>query len=239
MKKTSKGLVEYVKAQLGRPYWYGTFGQKSSKALYLQKKNQYPNYYTASDYSTQYGEKVHDCIGLIKGYIWSSSPDDTSPKYSSNGCPDINEEGMYNSAKVKGEISTMPEKTGILVFKPNHVGVYIGNGKVIEARGHAYGVVKTNLKDRDFTKWCECPYISYETDKTKEIKTVTVKTNGSNLNCRKRASVLSRVKGSFENGSVLTLISKKNKKWYKVKGKAVSGKVISGYCFAKWLKEAK
>lgn len=239
MIKTSKGLVKYALAQLGRPYWYGTFGQKSSKSLYKQKKNQYPRYYTADDYSSQYGEKVHDCIGLIKGYIWSNSPDDTKPKYSSNGCPDINEDGMYNAAGIKGSISTMPEKEGILVFKPNHIGVYIGGGKVIEARGHSYGVVKTKLKDRGFTKWCECPYIQYDEEVNKGSDKVKVKTNGSDLNCRKKARVLSRVKGTFKNGSILTLISKKNKKWYKVRGKAVSGKTITGYCYAKWLKEEK
>ena len=39
MEKTAQGLIEYAKAQLGRPYWYGTFGQAASKALYDQKKN--------------------------------------------------------------------------------------------------------------------------------------------------------------------------------------------------------
>ena len=41
-KKTSEGLVLYVKQQLGKPYWYGCFGQISSEKLYLQKKKQAP-----------------------------------------------------------------------------------------------------------------------------------------------------------------------------------------------------
>ena len=28
--KTATGLVEYAIAQLGKPYWYGTFGQTAS-----------------------------------------------------------------------------------------------------------------------------------------------------------------------------------------------------------------
>ena len=32
--KTAKGLVEYAKAQLGLPYWYGTFGNIGTAALY-------------------------------------------------------------------------------------------------------------------------------------------------------------------------------------------------------------
>ncbi|MBQ7916336.1 MAG: hypothetical protein IJ315_06070, partial [Firmicutes bacterium] len=72
MSKTNSGLVAYAKAQLGRPYWYGTFGQYASAELYEAKKVQYPEQYIADDFSSQYGQKVHDCIGLIKGYLWST-----------------------------------------------------------------------------------------------------------------------------------------------------------------------
>ena len=39
--KTNTGLVAYAKAQLGKPYWYGTFGQTASEALYKDKSRQY------------------------------------------------------------------------------------------------------------------------------------------------------------------------------------------------------
>ena len=38
--KTGRGLVEYALAQLGRPYWWGCFGQRADGALYAQKKKQ-------------------------------------------------------------------------------------------------------------------------------------------------------------------------------------------------------
>ena len=43
------------------------------------------------------------------------------------------------------------------------IGVYIGNGEVIEARGHAYGVVKSKLKDRNFTQYGYAPsdFVTY------------------------------------------------------------------------------
>lgn len=232
MAKTALGLVKYAKAQLGRPYWYGTFGQRSSEQLYEQKAQQYKSFYTATDYKYQYGKKVHDCIGLIKGYIWSKGVNDSSPKYQSNGCPDINEEMMYNNAKVRGSIESMPDKKGILVFKPNHVGVYIGNGEVIEARGHSYGVVKTRFSGRGWTKWCECPYIKYKTAKKKNVKYVVVKTNGSVLNCRKKGNENAKIIGTFANGTRLELIKKTNKNWWKVKGVG-----ITGYCYSQWLRE--
>ena len=236
MRKTATGLVEYAKAQVGRPYWYGCFGQVSSSGLYYAKKKQYPRYYTADDFKNQYGNKVHDCIGLIKGYMWCDGVDDKHPKYESNGCPDINEEEMYKRASIKGSIKTMPKVNGILVFKPNHVGVYIGNGYVIEARGHAYGVVKTKLQDRGWEKWCECPYILYQKKNNAKDKKVMVKTNGSDLNCRKEPKLKGEILGAFKNGAKLTLIKKTNKNWYKVKGKATTGKTITGYASTKWLK---
>lgn len=173
MSKTNTGLVEYAKAQLGLPYWYGCFGQTSTEALYNSKKKQYPSFYTASDYKLQYGKKVHDCIGLIKGYLWSDTPTST-PKY--NSAQDVNADGMLTRCKEKGNISTIPELPGVLVFSPQHVGVYIGNGYVIEARGHKYGVVKTKLSERGWKNWGKCPWIEYG-----EAKKETVHVSDKNL----------------------------------------------------------
>lgn len=160
MTKTAKGLVEYAKAQLGKPYWYGTFGQAASKSLHNQKKKQYPSQYDW--YYAGETAKVHDCVGLIKGYLWCDNPTDNTPTY--NASQDISANQMRKACTISGNISTIPEVPGVLVFKDGHVGVYIGNGEVIEARGHAYGVVNTKLTARKWTTWGHCPYISYEAD---------------------------------------------------------------------------
>ena len=165
MNKTNIGLVEYAKAQLGKPYWYGTFGQTATELLYKSKQRQYPKYYTAQDFSSQYGQKVHDCVGLIKGYLWSDTPE-SSPKYRAS--QDASADGMLSLCKEKGSISTIPELPGVLVFSPQHVGVYIGGGYVIEARGHVYGVVKTRLSERGWKSWGKCPWIEYENIEPKE-----------------------------------------------------------------------
>lgn len=167
MEKTNTGLVLYAKAQLGKPYWYGTFGQAANKSVYNQKKKQYPDYYKWAYTPDVEGEKVHDCVGLVKGYIWCDSITDTTPNY--NALQDLSANMMKDACKVKGDISTMPEIPGILVFMNHHVGVYIGNGEVIEARGHAYGVVKTKLAGRGWTTWGKCPFITYE-ENTSAIK---------------------------------------------------------------------
>lgn len=162
MEKTAKGLVEYAIAQLGRPYWYGTYGQLGTQALYIRKSGQYPAYYKWSYTPEAANQKVHDCAGLIKGYLWCDSPD-AAPAY--NKLQDKSAKGLYSACKEKGKIKTLPETPGTLVFMSGHVGVYIGGGEVVEARGHDYGVVKTRLSERPWKNWGICPYITYEQEK--------------------------------------------------------------------------
>lgn len=217
--KTAKGLVEYAQAQLGLPYWYGTFGQTGTEKLYKDKKTQYPKYYNwkgtpYDNFPSQYGKRVHDCVGLIKGYLWSETPTST-PKYKNNS-PDVSANGMRAACKEKGDIGTMPDVPGVLVFMSGHVGIYIGGGYVIEARGHEYGVVKTALKSRPWKWWGKCPYITYSnesastgtnteaesTNKTIKIDCKRVMLKPGNWNIRKLpsadSSVVTVVKGANE-----------------------------------------
>lgn len=159
--KSAQGLVEYVKAQVGKPYWFGTFGNKASSSLWTSKSKQYPSHYTAdrkAKAQSQYGQKVHDCAGLIKGYMWSDSAD-APAKY--NAKEDLSADAMYDRAKTKGEIKFIPERSGVAVWRKGHIGVYIGNGKVVEAKGFNYGVVVSDLKGSTFTHWLEIPNIDY------------------------------------------------------------------------------
>jgi peptidoglycan hydrolase-like protein with peptidoglycan-binding domain len=168
MEKTNKGLVAYAREQLHKPYWYGTYGSEASEELYKKKRKQYPSQYLWA-YAGETGVKVHDCIGLVKGYLWCKSPEDMKPKY--NSAQDKSANGMRNLCTIKGDISTLPEVEGILVFFNGHVGVYEGNGYVLEARGHNYGVVRTKLKARPWKWWGYCPLITYlESDVKQEEK---------------------------------------------------------------------
>lgn len=158
---TNIQLVDYAKAQIGRPYWFGTFGQKASTSLLTSKKKQYPDQYTATDFSAQAkaGQKVHDCGGLIKGALMTNADPNAIPKYSAKY--DVGSDTMLQQATEKGDIKTLPEIAGVLVFKKGHVGVYIGGGKVVEARGHKYGVIESKLSDMPWTHWGKHKDIEY------------------------------------------------------------------------------
>lgn len=168
--KTNKSLVEYAKAQLGRPYWYGTFGNVATVDLYQYKRTQYPDMYKSwSDFPNQYGQRVHDCVGLIKGHLWSDTPESV-PKYV--GSQDVSAYGMYKASTQKGVIGEFPYTNGALVYASSsssymgihHVGVYCSDGYVYEAKGHQYGVVKTKFRLQDWQYWSLCPFITYLSD---------------------------------------------------------------------------
>ena len=47
-----------------------------------------------------------------------------------------------------------------------HIGIYIGNGEVIEAKSNHDGVVKTQLREGSWTYWMQLPGITYLTGGT-------------------------------------------------------------------------
>ena len=206
--KTASGLVEYSIAQLGKPYWYGTFGQIANAGLLAAKRQQYPGYYTAGDFPAQFGQKVHDCVGLIKGYLWCDTPD-SEPAYKS--VQDVAVSGLYMSCPENGSIDTMPDIPGVCVFMRDmsHVGVYIGDGYVVEATGHARGVVKSKLAGRGWGLWGKPRWISYEATATPaQPEQATTQATASALTVTGLPLLRYGDKGEFVRSAQLLLIGR-------------------------------
>lgn len=158
-------------------YMWGSFGNTITENFIQQKRNQYPNWYTPSKQRQLRGKigwTAFDCIGLIKGVLWGFP----NTRYNSNGVPDINADMTINRCKnVSTDFSKI--KVGSAVWLPGHIGVYIGNDKIIEATpSFGDGVVITNLANvgntdfptRRWVKHGELPWVDYSVEVQSEPK---------------------------------------------------------------------
>mgnify|MGYP000935007659 FL=1 len=165
--KNNLDLVIYAKNAYdsGWGYVWGTYGDVLTDSLFASKLKQYPDgvgSYADFIRENWLGGRTTDCVGLIKGYGWFD-PGTKAIEYGTNGMKDVGADGMHSAAIVKGSMDTMPDTPGLAVWKSGHIGVYIGNGEVVEAMGTKYGVVKTKLAGRGWSAWLQIPYISYIT----------------------------------------------------------------------------
>ncbi len=156
---TGEMLANWAEAaqQRGARYWYGTCWYCATRDLLARKKKQYPQHYTPTRMATYEkhvaaGEMVCDCVGLIKGFFWTTNGG-TANRYRANNCPDTSANGMIALCGKTGTIATLPETRGAVLWKNGHIGVYVGGGEAIEARGFLQGVVRTKVAGRGWQKW--------------------------------------------------------------------------------------
>ena len=179
MAHTNTELVKFAREVYAREwvYWYGTCGYKCDKDLYLSKKKQYPKYYTEareSGYMADIaaGKTCCDCVGLIKAFFWKDGDIDAPTKRDGDGkrtgCPDTSANGMIELCRETGQISSIPDIPGLVVWRSGHIGIYIGGGHTIEARGFAYDIQLRKLSDGTWTKWGKLPFMEYVSSESGE-----------------------------------------------------------------------
>ena len=154
----------------GWGYVYGTYGSVLDESLLISKIAQYPDEVGGKeDFIRQnwLGGRTADCIGLIKGYGWYNT-ETAQIEIGANGMPDIGADTMYENAAEKGTIDTIPEIPGLAVWHEGHIGIYIGNGEVVQAANTNDGVIRTPISQTGWTHWLKIPYITYieETEET-------------------------------------------------------------------------
>ncbi len=154
-------FVTAVSALVGKAgYWYGCYVPMiGTEALLASKAKQYPATYTAIYLPLArawMGKVVTDCVGLIKGTVWVS---DFGGKY--QAASDLSADGMFAKCTQTGDMTTLPEIPGLVLHKPGHIGVYIGNGNAVESAGVRSGVVQSVVAGRGWTGWGKCHLITY------------------------------------------------------------------------------
>lgn len=129
------------------------------------------------------GKLCTDCSGFIKGILWGYP---TNGKYQSNGVTDINADTMISKcSNVSTNFNNI--EVGEVVWVKGHIGIYIGNGEVLEATSKwSSKLQKTallnqkaikGLNGRTWTKHGKLPYLKYSKTDSK----VYVVKSGDNL----------------------------------------------------------
>lgn len=101
-----------------------------------------------------------DCSGLIKAIIWGYPYDG---KYQSGGLKDHNANTIISSDCKDVSTDFTKIVVGEIVWMYGHIGIYIGNGKVIECTPKwNNGVQERKLSDRKWLKHGKLKCLEYE-----------------------------------------------------------------------------
>ena len=130
--------LNYVMDCVGGGYAWGAEGELCTQSLLDELARRAPdqkeNILTVAN--RWIGKRVWDCSGVMRGASKALY------KRVSGGATKIFDEWC----SAKGPIETMPDEPGTFVFNGNatnktHIGTYVGNDMVVDARGSAYGVL--------------------------------------------------------------------------------------------------
>lgn len=178
---TAEGLVAHVKKLLHSPniYVWGGIGEYLTDEILDEKIACFPTWYIPERVEFRRilcnrSIRGFDCIGMILSYLWND--------YSQYNPYFFKPEEWYSTSElagtdaVRGPISELPERPGLVLWKQGHVGVYIGEGKVIEMTARRPGsaeldrriggIIESTLEEVAGTPlawelWYEFPGIKY------------------------------------------------------------------------------
>lgn len=148
-----KTIAATARSMIGWGYIYGATGWVCTAARVEQQAKQYPDY---ADLIRKYGlgkwlgKHCVDCAQLTR--LSAKAAGLTLPSGATS---------QWNAAlwAEKGTIDSLPEDSeGLFLYRQSgtvmqHTGVCLGDGTVAEARGHAYGVIRSALSGYPWTHW--------------------------------------------------------------------------------------
>ena len=168
---TEKGqtIANYAISKLGCAYIYGGYGERKCTPSFREARAKaYPEYkdkmykycpvlsgkQSSCEGCKYNGKQAYDCAQLTRYSCKAAGQELVSG---------ANSQWTKTDWEQKDTIDSLPDVPGVLLYHINsegrmsHTGVYIGGGYAVEARGHAYGVVKTKVSSRSWTHWGALP----------------------------------------------------------------------------------
>jgi len=228
MKKKAE-LVAWCESKLGTPYVYGAKGAALTQSQINTWAALYPSTFTASYIAkakTFIGQACTDCSGLIS---WLTGTLRGSSNYKDTAAQTV-------------AIGKLDESMiGWALWKSGHIGVYIGNGYCIEAKGINYGTVKTKVSATAWThvlKLCDIDY----TDSSNVSSTYAISTGAAGLTITVSSLY---VRNYPKTGAVVDTLTKgtavhptgkafvDGEAWFQIPSGWISGKYVEG-----WIQES-
>lgn len=191
MKKTAEGLINHCKSKIGTPYVYGAKGEVLTQAILDRLARENPGTYTSAykaKAAKYIGQRCTDCSGLISWYTGVLR-------------------GSYNyhdTAVERVGIDHLNESmVGWALWKPGHIGVYIGDGWCIEAKGINYGTIKSRVAATPWQQVLKLKDIEYDNEKNQDGMTRTEDVDFT-MEIRENRYVITGTRNQTGNGIGLT-----------------------------------
>ena len=143
-------VVHFATSKVGCGYIWAGEGQVLTEDLLKQFAKQYPDNVDPDIVKRWLGKNVYDCSGLVMKAFQTINIDLIHNAQSAWANTNWSE---------KGKISTYPKDRVCILYRYNdskgkmsHTGIYIGNGKVVHAKGSKDGVVLDTMPST-WTHW--------------------------------------------------------------------------------------
>jgi len=233
-------FIAYLKEQLGNIYVWGAQGETNISEAWIRKREtSAQNAERAIKFwkkRVAEGKKniaAYDCSGLIVYFLLK------------NGLikGDLSSRGLFDLCKeLKGREELLP---GDFLFRHNgvkihHVGVYIGDGRVIEAKGRDDGVVERHIDQNSKNYWNRygrfAPLFESEQETPEGFPADYVYGGATYINLRTRPDGADpyNVVGKVASGETVLVLGMENG-WADLVKKTETG-YLRGYGYAAWLK---
>lgn len=204
--------------RVGDSYVYGAWDQPCTPANRRKYARLSPEYAEAIETQCQVlrgtkstckgckyeGRKIHDCRGLTSACAGAAGVQIRGQTVARQWAEDV--------WIAKGDIGTLPKDARYAqLFRHNgskwaHTGIYIGNGETVDARGHAYGVIRKKLNQYKWTHWAIPRGMDEEQGGREVIYSAVVTTQSGSLNIRSGPGTEFARTGSFPKGETVDVL---------------------------------
>lgn len=237
-------ISEFAQSKIGCGYVYGATGWICTPERRAQQAQQYPSQANnILNVSKKWdGKQCYDCAQLVRAAAKAEGinlPSGATSQWKAQVYAEIGKLPLGDGKWISDNLDA-----GTLLFRQDknnaskmaHVGIYIGGGYVVEAKGAAYGVVKTKADGANWTHYGRLRGASTENNCSKQqnisAENATVNAliradSGSTVNLRDEPSKNGKVLKKIPVGA--SVLCEDVTEWKKVTFGGATGFVMSEF----------